>query len=114
MEEFHNRLYAVRANECPAGLFVELQTPKADKEPNKGERERKPRRNFNTEQLFVELSKRKSGNQPTSNPQMGKQKVSGKKGERPKGTQSGEGLWVIKQPQSKFTPNALKKVLQDY
>jgi len=60
MEEFHNRLYAVRANECPAGLFVELQTPKADKEPNKGERERKPRRNFNTEQLFVELSKERA------------------------------------------------------
>jgi len=45
---------------------------------------------------------------------MGKQKVSGKKGERPKGAQGGEGLWVIKQPQSKFTPSALEKKLQNY
>lgn len=31
MEEFHNRLYVVRANECPDKLLAELRTPKADK-----------------------------------------------------------------------------------
>lgn len=83
MEEIHNRLYAVKANECPPWIFSKLQTPKASKERAKP----RERENFNTE-----LSK--SGNQRTSNPQMGKQKVSGKKGERP--GDKGGGGWFKK------------------
>lgn len=86
MEEFHNRLYVVRANECPDKLLAELRTPKADK-ADKEETERANERERESESHGVNSTRhrfcralQKSDNQPTSNPQMGKQKVSGQKG----------------------------------